>query len=175
MEEASASQLASVQGRLADGVVSALACAEDPLALQAAGAHVVKASSSSRPKDRQTILARPRAGDGGAMWDRGRVETNPSCFLLSGPFWGRWTRWCMCTRWSVCRTASGHSRKYFRGHMLLLLLLLSRVQQAQKTTSSGLNTPARPPVSCFCRFLASSAFFAVVVICLLAHTRLLCA
>lgn len=45
MEEASASQLASVQGRLADGVVSALACAEDPSALQAAGAHVVKARS----------------------------------------------------------------------------------------------------------------------------------
>eukprot|EP00903_Cladosiphon_okamuranus_P009715 g9240.t1 len=42
MEEASAPQLTSVQGRLADGVVSALACAEDPLALQAAGAHVVK-------------------------------------------------------------------------------------------------------------------------------------
>lgn len=42
MDEASASQLASVQGRLADGVVSALACAEDPSALQAAGTHVVK-------------------------------------------------------------------------------------------------------------------------------------
>lgn len=58
MEEASAPQLASVQGRLADGVVSALACAEDPLALQAAGAHVVKASSprlvEAGQTDRQT-------------------------------------------------------------------------------------------------------------------------
>ncbi|CAN0286445.1 unnamed protein product, partial [Ectocarpus sp. 12 AP-2014] len=42
MEDASASELASVQGRLADGVVSALACAKDPLALRAAGGHVVK-------------------------------------------------------------------------------------------------------------------------------------
>lgn len=42
MEDASASELASVQGRLADGVVSALACAKDPSALRAAGGHVVK-------------------------------------------------------------------------------------------------------------------------------------
>ncbi|CAM9525285.1 unnamed protein product, partial [Ectocarpus sp. 8 AP-2014] len=42
VEDASASELASVQGRLADGVVSALACAEDPSALRAAGGHVVK-------------------------------------------------------------------------------------------------------------------------------------
>lgn len=48
MEEASAPQLASVQGRLADGVVGALACAEDPLALQAVGALVVKASKQAR-------------------------------------------------------------------------------------------------------------------------------
>ncbi|CAM9900360.1 unnamed protein product [Scytosiphon promiscuus] len=42
IEEESPSGLAVVQGRLADGVVSALACAEDPSALQAAGEHVVK-------------------------------------------------------------------------------------------------------------------------------------
>ncbi|CAM9315551.1 unnamed protein product, partial [Ectocarpus sp. 6 AP-2014] len=42
MEDASTSELASVQGRLADGVVSALACAKDPSALRAAGGHVVK-------------------------------------------------------------------------------------------------------------------------------------
>lgn len=58
MEEASAPQLASVQGRLADGVVSALACAEDPLALQAAGAHVVKASLSRLVSSRQSAEQR---------------------------------------------------------------------------------------------------------------------
>lgn len=42
IEEESPSGRAVVQGRLADGVVSALACAEDPSALQAAGEHVVK-------------------------------------------------------------------------------------------------------------------------------------
>lgn len=48
MEDASASDLESVQGRLADGVVSALACAKDPSALRAAGGHVVKVRDGHR-------------------------------------------------------------------------------------------------------------------------------